>query len=226
MRKYLLFTVFIAVLLIAACKKDYTAAFNTSLPTYYLNQSITFNNTSTGGTSNWDFGDGKTSTVKSPVHAFNQPGTYTVTLTDGSSVATRTLIIYDGTFAFKVDNETGETLPIFTFSADASDYEIDYIDQGTITTGTQGTTYYTSDSAIYVGGQLPNYGDSTFLVAPPNYPYVLAKNTVNTLTISSSSSIYIVNSIPANKTKVQSVHTNAVLPQKRTLGIFIKHTVQ
>jgi len=41
---------------------------------------VTFTNTSTGIFNNWDFGDGTTSTTLNPVHTYNNPGTYYVTL--------------------------------------------------------------------------------------------------------------------------------------------------
>lgn len=207
MKKYVL-AGFAAVLLMGACKKEYTAAFNTSSSNYYLYQKITFNNTSTGGTANWDFGDGTKSTDKSPTHSYNQPGDYTVTLTDGSSVATKTVTIYHGSTAFRLSNVTGANIFMFTFSADASNYEVDYIDQGTINSGIQGTIYYTTDSVIYVGGVRPSDG-KTFLVAPPNYPYVLTKNTVNILSINGSTQVYILNSLPDKGTKVQDIQALA-----------------
>ena len=47
-----------------------------------LNQSVNFNNSSSGATSYyWDFGDGFGSTQTNPTHAYATPGTYTVTLT-------------------------------------------------------------------------------------------------------------------------------------------------
>ncbi|MEM6965043.1 MAG: PKD domain-containing protein [Bacteroidota bacterium] len=46
------------------------------------NQPISFENLSVNvGSTNWDFGDGNTSTLSSPEHIFTQPGEYTVTLT-------------------------------------------------------------------------------------------------------------------------------------------------
>jgi len=43
--------------------------------------SVQFTNTSTNATSySWDFGDGTTSTALNPLHTFNSPGLYTVTL--------------------------------------------------------------------------------------------------------------------------------------------------
>jgi PKD repeat protein len=219
MKKYLL-TGLVAVLLMGACKKTYNATFKTSSSNYYLYQNITFTNTSNGGSYSWDFGDGTQTTAQSPTHAYNQPGTYNVTLTDGASVATKTITIYHGTAAFKVSNVTGSDIPMFTFSADASDYEIDYIDQGTINSGMQGVTYYTTDSVIYVGGTLST--GKTFLVAPPNYPYVLTKDSVNLLSINDNTSIYILNSIPGNKTNIQSIQTQA-LAHKTNLASILKH---
>ena len=55
---------------------------------------VTFTNTSTGTlTANlWDFGDGATSTLTSPVHTYSTSGVYTVTLTADSFGNTDTLV--------------------------------------------------------------------------------------------------------------------------------------
>jgi PKD repeat protein len=45
----------------------------------------------------WDFGDGQTSTVRSPIHKYNSPGTYTVSLNvsnaDGYNISTKSNLI-------------------------------------------------------------------------------------------------------------------------------------
>lgn len=61
------------------------AAFTTSASSLCnVGETVSFTNTSTGGgvlTYLWDFGDGKTSTEQSPVHAYTAKGTYFATLT-------------------------------------------------------------------------------------------------------------------------------------------------
>ncbi|MEI6408538.1 MAG: PKD domain-containing protein [Bacteroidota bacterium] len=59
---------------------------------------VTFNNTSVGGTSYlWNFGDNTTSTQTNPVHTYANGGVYTVTLTTtnacGSTTATKTVTL-------------------------------------------------------------------------------------------------------------------------------------
>lgn len=55
------------------------------------NLTVSFNNTSTGGTSYaWTFGDGGTSTVMNPTHTYANPGTYQVVLTVTNSCGNQT----------------------------------------------------------------------------------------------------------------------------------------
>ena len=59
------------------------ANFTVSLTTPSANSEIIFTDTSTGNPMTswaWDFGDGETSTLQNPTHAYVDPGTYTVTL--------------------------------------------------------------------------------------------------------------------------------------------------
>ena len=51
-------------------------------PVGLVHDRVAFTNQSTGASSYaWDFGDGGTSTVVSPVHRYEEPGAYTVRLT-------------------------------------------------------------------------------------------------------------------------------------------------
>ncbi|WP_424961299.1 PKD domain-containing protein [Ekhidna sp.] len=81
-------------------------------------QNFVFTNTSFNGASfEWDFGDGNTSTEKSPTHTFTSDGSYTVQLTafnaGGNSVTTENIVVADGgaTFAAVIQNADFETYP-------------------------------------------------------------------------------------------------------------------
>jgi hypothetical protein len=72
-----------ALLLVAGCKKDFQpeACFTTSNNQYTIYDNIEFDNcTSEGSTYKWDFGDGSTSTQINPVHKYDQPGEYRVSM--------------------------------------------------------------------------------------------------------------------------------------------------
>lgn len=75
----------------------------TSLDSICLNAGMTFTNLSTGVASmNWDFGDGTSSSLTNPVHAYSTPGYYTVTLSGISQTygcttqATKTIKVNPG----------------------------------------------------------------------------------------------------------------------------------
>jgi PKD repeat protein len=67
-----------------------TASFSSNVSTGYAPLSVAFTDRSTGSPTSWiwSFGDGTSSTIKNPVHAYNKAGNYTVSLTvknaDGS----------------------------------------------------------------------------------------------------------------------------------------------
>jgi PKD repeat protein len=56
---------------------------------------VTFEDQSAGGPTSWgwDFGDGGASTVQHPQHTYNQPGSYTVTLTAGNAIGLDSLAV-------------------------------------------------------------------------------------------------------------------------------------
>ena len=61
------------------------------------NRGVVFRNLSSGNPSTfqWDFGDGSTSTVESPVHAYDTPGLYTVSLTSTGVLGTDSRTRFD-----------------------------------------------------------------------------------------------------------------------------------
>lgn len=81
-----------------ACKKV-TIAFEYSPEAPRSGQPVTFtNHSSTGQNWEWNFGDGGTSTLKSPTHTYKKPGTYKITLhVDKKSgwIASKTVTVYD-----------------------------------------------------------------------------------------------------------------------------------
>lgn len=73
-----------------------TAFFNVDAPTGCAPHTVTFSQFSSGATFySWDFGDGNLSTEHSPIHTFDDPGTYTVSLfaNDGCGFDTLTALI-------------------------------------------------------------------------------------------------------------------------------------
>lgn len=84
MKRFTILPLLALVVFLSSCKKDNTLdegpdiIFTTAIDGY----TVTFNNTTAGATSyKWDFGDGATSTDKSPVHTYAGKGKYVPTLT-------------------------------------------------------------------------------------------------------------------------------------------------
>ena len=84
-------------------------------------QAVTFSNLSNGGEDwAWNFGDGGTSTTKSPVYTYKNPGTYVVTLkVDGKSSLTRTqeITVYDTIPTFVASDTVFSIFRDYTFTA-------------------------------------------------------------------------------------------------------------
>ena len=110
----LLPTLLAGVLVILACQSSGSAAppavtasapvaaFAAAPGSPVVGQSLAFTDTSTGGPTawTWTFGDGATSTLQSPTHAYLAAGTFTVTLqaanAAGATTASRTLTVGAG----------------------------------------------------------------------------------------------------------------------------------
>ncbi len=90
----------------------------TGLPVKFLDKSIVNNQTGVPDARVWDFGDGNTSYEQNPSHTYQNPGSYTISLTvtagSVSSKATKKVRVY-GSKATS-SSKTVEVLPDFTFS--------------------------------------------------------------------------------------------------------------
>ena len=91
---------------------DFPVAEFTSTSTGCAPVQKAFNNTGRGNSWLWDFGDGTTSTQKSPTHTYNEPGQYTVTLVaympDGckkTDTAQQTFVVF-GNKSYRLDTLT------------------------------------------------------------------------------------------------------------------------
>jgi len=90
----------------------------TGLPVKFLDKSIVNNSTGASDARVWDFGDGNTSYEQNPSHTYQNPGSYTISLTvtagSVSSKATKKVRVYGSKATSSL--KTVEVLPDFTFS--------------------------------------------------------------------------------------------------------------
>lgn len=117
--------------LIACKKNEVEFSFSPSAPR--AGQSVTFSNLSTSGEEwAWTFGDGATSTLKSPSHTYKKPGTYMVTLkVDNKNVwkVAKEITVADTVPSFGSADSVFYIYQDYTFSAQVYNpynYEITY----------------------------------------------------------------------------------------------------
>ena len=132
---------------------------------------VQFTDLSTGGPTmwSWDFGDGETSMLGSPSHTYQQPGTYTVTLTASSQTCGPSTKVKEG---YITVTQAGEIVADFT---------------GTPTSGTAPLTVQFTDQST--GGPTMwswDFGDGeTSMLGSPSHTYQQPGTYTVTLTASS-----------------------------------------
>ncbi len=136
---------------------DPVAAFTASNTHPCKNVPVVFTNTSSGGIvySHWDFGDGDTSNVTSPSHAYSTTGTYTVKLTvydshgcSKTTVATGLINVTKPVAAFSMRDSVSVCPPLFVnfinTSTGASTQHWDFGDGGSSAVVSPSNMYITS----------------------------------------------------------------------------------
>ena len=116
-RIYILLTICCAL---TACKKiDVNFIYSPDAPR--AGEKVQFTNQSSSGEDwEWTFGDGTTSTLKSPSHTYKRPGTYRVILKvdkKNSLTATKELTVYDTIPTFTCADTTFYIFKDYTFTA-------------------------------------------------------------------------------------------------------------
>ncbi len=129
-----------------SCSKVPVAKFEVSNTTPYVDEEITFENTTNSKhTCQWDFGDGTTNTMWSPKHTYNSEGTYTAKLhatnKKGNTTHTKSVTIAVTKSQQQIDAEASSALILQTWSLDS--LTLDEIN---------GSTYYSYPTAILWGG--------------------------------------------------------------------------
>ena len=116
----------------SACKKV-DVSFTCTPEQPRAGQAVRFNNLSSSGEDwEWTFGDGTTSTLKSPSHTYKAPGTYRVILKvdkKKSLTATREITVFDTVPALVVNDSVFAIYKDYTFTAQVYNpynYEVTY----------------------------------------------------------------------------------------------------
>jgi len=118
--------------ILIACKKN-NVTFTYSPTEPRAGESVQFSNqSSTGEEWEWSFGDGSTSTLRSPTHVFRNPGSYLVMLKVDNKkawTATREITVYDTVPTFVCEDSVFYIYRDYTFTANLYNpynYEVKY----------------------------------------------------------------------------------------------------
>ena len=147
MKKTQIFSVLVATTLFSiSCNKVPVAKFELSNNTPYVDEEITFDNTTNSKhICQWDFGDGTTNAIWSPKHAYNSEGTYTAKLhatnKKGNTTHTKSVTITVTKSQQQIDSDVSSALILQTWSLDS--LTLDEIN---------GSTHYSYPTANLWGG--------------------------------------------------------------------------
>lgn len=127
-----------------ACKKN-SVDFTYSPTAPKAGETVTFSNQSASGEDwNWAFGDGATSTLKTPTHVYKQPGTYHVVLTVDNNKSWRAaadITVYDTIPTFTASDSIFVVFEDYTFTANVyNPYNYSLTYEWTVPNATSSTT--------------------------------------------------------------------------------------
>jgi len=169
MKRLPILILFLAVLMLQSCYKDPIANFEYSYVDQKAPATVVFENTSTEADRfSWDFGDGATSSDKSPSHVFynwdNPLVTLNATGRGGESSIDKTL----GIRSYYVKNSTNYALySVAAFGWDeANSAIIDRFELGNVSSGYDTESVITNNDEIYVSFE---FADGTLYLVSSSY---------------------------------------------------------
>lgn len=161
MKNQALFLFALVAIAITSCTKDSDVKpepipyFEISSTELFLGQEVSFTNNSENATAyRWDFGDGTISKEKDPVHKYNEPGEYNVSLQVGpSNILTKTLTVHDADRAVFLSNEIESDLDITLFDRiSANEIGKKRYKLGIVESASYSDTLYIKDEALGIAG--------------------------------------------------------------------------
>jgi PKD repeat protein len=143
----------LVVFLFISCKKEPVASFEVSGSTSIGGTLLFENHSSHASSYLWDFGDYTTSTLSTPTHIFEKPGSYVVMLTvkgDGGTAFTDKTITITGT-TYSFSNNSSYDLPQFcSYYWDGTNI-LDFVEHGILSVGHQTDIIITHRTGIEAG---------------------------------------------------------------------------